>query len=88
MRVIIRGKAYRLEFVRKIEGDALGMCDAPNVSAKRIRVLERLRGEKRISTLIHEALHGALWDLDEEAVRETADDIARLLWRLGYRAEK
>ncbi len=29
--------------------------------------------------------HAALWDLDEEAVSETANAISAALWRVGYR---
>jgi len=32
-----------------------------------------------LDLVIHESLHACLWDLDEEAVTETAWDIARLL---------
>lgn len=88
MRVVIRGKSYQLQFVPKIEQDARGMCDAPTAIGKRIRVLERLRGQDRLSVLIHELLHACYWDMDEEAIHHPAEDIARILWRLGYRAEK
>jgi hypothetical protein len=88
MRAIIRGKAYMLQFVPKLEGDAHGMCDSPTSRAKRIRVLERLRDERRLEVIIHEILHACHWDLDEEAIDDSAKAIARILWRLGYRAEK
>jgi hypothetical protein len=38
-----------------------------------------------MDSLIHEILHAALWDLDEEAVTETANAISAALWRVGYR---
>jgi hypothetical protein len=38
-----------------------------------------------MDTLIHEALHCIRPELDEAAVADTATDIARLLWKLGYR---
>lgn len=38
-----------------------------------------------LETLIHEALHGCNWHAKEELVENTAKDVARLLWRLGYR---
>lgn len=88
MRVVIRNKAYQLQFVPKIEQGAKGMCDAPSAAAKRIRVLERLKGQDRLETIIHELLHACYWDMDEEAIHHPAEDIARVLWRLGYRAEK
>jgi len=44
-----------------------------------------LVGERRLEVLIHEMLHACYWDLDEEAIDITARDIARVLFRLGYR---
>ena len=37
--------------------------------------------------ILHEALHAALWDLDEQAVDEISTDAGRLLWRLDWRKE-
>jgi len=88
MRVVIRNKAYQFQFVPKIEQGAKGMCDSPSAAGKRIRVLERLSGQDRLETIIHEILHACYWDMDEEAIHHPAADIARILWRLGYRAEK
>lgn len=39
-----------------------------------------------LETLIHESLHACNWKASEENVTQTAHDIARFLWRLGYRA--
>jgi hypothetical protein len=38
-----------------------------------------------MDSIIHEVLHAALWDLDEEAVHTTANAISEALWKLGYR---
>lgn len=38
-----------------------------------------------MEVFIHEALHACIWDLDEETVYSTAEDISKFLWRLGYR---
>lgn len=62
-----------------------GSCDAPSLPNKTIRVRPSLKGRVELDTHIHEMLHACLWDLDEEAVCESAEDIARALWRLGYR---
>jgi hypothetical protein len=32
-------------------------------------------------------LHAAMPDLDEDAIYETASDLAKVLWDLGYRGE-
>lgn len=41
-----------------------------------------------LETVIHEALHSCSWHAKEEKVEVTARDIARFLWRLGYRVRK
>jgi hypothetical protein len=38
-----------------------------------------------MEVFIHEALHAAYWDIDEDAINEAGRDIARMLHRLGYR---
>ena len=38
-----------------------------------------------LETVIHEALHACNWPAKEGEVTVTAHDIARFLWRLGYR---
>jgi hypothetical protein len=81
MRVRIRGKYYTLRFGRPMPGSD-GHADP---QAKEIVVSSRLRGERKMDVLIHELLHFAHWDLDEAAIEETASDIAKILWRLGYR---
>ncbi len=36
-----------------------------------------------LEVLIHEALHGCFWDMDENSIAETGDSIARFLKKLG-----
>jgi len=36
-------------------------------------------------TLLHECLHASNWDRTEKVIDRTAEDIGKLLWRLGYR---
>jgi hypothetical protein len=83
----IRGKRYKIEFVnsRDLPKDSIGICDNPANKGKKIRVYKHLPAKKLLDTLIHELLHSAFFDLDEEAILETATDITNLLWRLGYR---
>lgn len=79
-----RGKRWRLievDHSPRVGGD----CEAPHIKGKVIRISRRVHGPQRLTYLLHEALHACLWDLDEEAVTETANDVARLLWRVGYR---
>ena len=77
----LRGKVWELIY---IEMEDLGLCDAPDRRSKKIKINKQLSGRIKLEIIIHEALHACAWDLDEEAVSETAKDISRLLWREGY----
>lgn len=47
-----------------------------------------LKTKAGLETAIHEALHACSWKSSEEKVAQTAKDIARFLWRLGFRRRK
>lgn len=84
MQVTLRGK--RWEFTRPRMAD-WGQCEPVDRLAKRIRVHRDLTGIDELDTILHELLHAVLWDLSEETVEECGTDIARVLWKLGYRRE-
>ena len=81
MRIRLRDKYFRLDFER-LPADADGLCD---FHGRSIKIRKSLRGERKIEVVIHELLHGCHWDLDEQAITETAEDLARVLYRRGYR---
>lgn len=81
MRCRLRGKYYRLTF-QKMKRPFMGLCDW---TSKTITIADRLTGESELDTILHELLHACQPDLAEDTVDETATDIARILWRLGYR---
>lgn len=85
MKLKMRGKVWTLERKRLKELD--GQCDPPNLPNKRIFIHAGLRGEKELDAIIHELTHAAHWDLDEPAVDEFSTDLARILWRMGYRKQ-
>ena len=62
-------------------GKKLGDCDAPQTKNKQIRILSSLEGQEKLRVLLHEFLHAALWDLDEEVIEEISSDAARLIWK-------
>lgn len=63
-----------------------GACDPPNLKGKGIHLRKGLRGERHLEVAIHELLHALEWKWDEDAVvKPAARDIARALYRLGYR---
>ena len=75
----IRGRMYDVVEVRNLKAD--GECDPPTQAGKQIRIASRCNGVRRLVVLLHEGLHAALWDLDEEAVTEIAEDLGRMIWR-------
>jgi len=82
-----RGRRYNIRFDRStLKRKELGICDAPTAGKnKTIVIRPNLPGRDRLDTIVHEALHACYWDMDEVAIDEAATDIAKLLWRLGYR---
>jgi hypothetical protein len=94
MRVTIFGKRWNLRFVPASElprpRDRDGDCVVPATPADRMpyremRIYDKLRGEERLITLIHEFDHAADPEKREEWVEHHSADLARMLWRLGYR---
>lgn len=80
--VMIRGARWAWVVTRIRVREDRGYCDAQR---RAITIDARLRDEERLEVEIHELAHAAWPDLDEEAVYEGCRDIARALWRLGYR---
>lgn len=51
---------------------------------RRLNIDPRLAGIRLLDIVIHEVLHAALPDLDEDAVNETAWAAARLAWKFRH----
>lgn len=85
MRILLRGKSWKLSFAPLKQLD--GFCDDPTTRRKRIQVSSALTEPRTLEVLIHEMLHACSWDTAEEAVDESARDIAAVLWKLGYRRQ-
>jgi hypothetical protein len=83
MKFSFRGNTYKI-LQKKLKG-LWGNTDSPNTPNAKMRFNPDQDGKQLLNTLIHEPLHACLWDLDEDAVRETADDISAFLWKMGYR---
>lgn len=86
VRITLLGKRWNLRFVPLVKND--GDCDSPNTPGKEIRIDNRLSGERLLEILIHECRHAADWSRDEEFIAQEAKDMARVLWKLGYRREE
>lgn len=75
------GRKYHI-----IVDDLDGNCDT---DTKLWLIIERdLRERVGLETVIHESLHACAWSASEKKVSQTAKDIARFLWRLGFRCGK
>jgi hypothetical protein len=72
------GKRWRVEWVEGLP--ELGYCEKADKVDKRVLLDSRLRGQKLVEVLVHECTHAAFWHLDEEFVREFADEIAKALF--------
>ena len=87
MRIQVQGKYWNLKFVRINSEKQIGHCDSPELPNRTIKIDNRLKGEEKLEVIVHELLHAAGWHIDEEFVEQFGIDVARVLWRLGYREQ-
>ena len=80
MKLRINGKKWTIQDTR-----IQGLCSP---AERLIDIDPRLRTRKRCEIILHEVLHALGADLDEATVRSWAKDLARALWRDGYRRHK
>jgi hypothetical protein len=86
MRVRLGGRYWELRFVPNLRN--AGEVDfGMNLESRIIRVRLGQSAEDMLDTIVHEALHASRPELDEDAVTKTANDVSRLLYRLGYRRQ-
>jgi hypothetical protein len=74
------GKKYDIDICGKLDGFA--SQGGKNETMMIFCDLDTFTG---LETLIHEALHACNWKAKEPEVLQTGKDIARFLWRVGYR---
>ncbi len=87
MRVTILGKRYDLVFRHQMRKH-LGLCDSPQGRDKKIKIDSKLSGQEKLNVLIHEVFHAGNWHCDESHTEAFATDLARILWKLGYRGPR
>jgi hypothetical protein len=86
MRVTILRKRWTLYF-KKMRAH-WGLADRPSTPGKEIHIDPRHPSDADLlETVVHEILHCALPQWDEESVDRLGKDMARILTRLGYRRE-
>ena len=79
------GKNWRIVRDNKLAKGTYGYCEPPDHKGKRIKLPINLEERELLTYAIHEALHACCWWMSEEWVHPAATDIARFLWRLGFR---
>lgn len=84
-KIVIRSRPYTILTRRMKKFD--GLCDHPATPYPEIWIHSSLKGESMVDCLIHECLHAAMPDMCEETITQTASDLAKILWQLGYRNE-
>lgn len=80
-----RGKRYRIRRVPRLAAD--GDIDDPYTQNKVLRIQMGLSALRELEVALHESFHACFWLLDETVITQSSEDIARFLWRLGYRRE-
>lgn len=88
-RVLIRGKQWRVGQANLRNNGVRGLC----MTAKKTGLPNLIvicsampkRGPMRLRTAIHETIHAAMPKATERQVEQTADTIAKVLVKLGYR---
>ena len=72
----------------KVVERKLGRIGAYGVATKSANLIEldpRMSERRRLTILVHEALHLARWDMTEREVTAIAPKIGKVLWQQGYR---
>lgn len=63
-----------------------GMADSPRATGPNLIINSEVENTRKfLETAIHESLHCCSFAKSEELVTQSAHDIARFLWRLGWR---
>lgn len=86
----INGQRWTLKFSR-LRGSAAGWAYLPDSKnpglPRKILIDSRLKGRMLLETTTHELLHVCFPTVSEEHITESARDIARVLWNLGWRLD-
>ena len=87
----LAGVKWLLRFTR-LRGNAAGWAYLPDRKnpqlERKILIDERLKNRPRLETIVHECLHALYPTVSEEHITESARDLARVLWSLGYREQE
>ena len=81
------GKRFKIVW-RVLDKENHGKCDDPSERRKNIFIGPNLEEKDLLETALHEGLHAAFFSIDEPHVDRAAEDIASLLWRMGFRLQE
>lgn len=84
---VFREKKFSLHW-QKPDSKSHGQCDHRDSVGKRMFIAPNLSELELLETALHEPLHACYPDLDEDSVDVGAADMARFLWRMGFRLTK
>ena len=79
-----RGQAFDVTFTEDVDG----LCVKPNHPKGEVLLFTERPPKQFLESAIHEAMHAMNWSIPEDVILERAHELARWLWRLGYRREK
>ena len=88
MQIIIKGEKWGVIYCPLSEipvqdGKAvLGLCDYEN---KTLFIADSIKGESKLQVIAHETIHAIKKSLTEKEVDAIAVNVAKVLWKIGYR---
>ena len=78
------GRLYKIAMTGPIDG----MTDTYSLNERIMVISSEPYTKSELETAVHESLHASNWAASEEVVTRVGRDVARFLWRLGYRRQK
>ena len=78
-----RGKRFDVTFTEDVDG----LCVTQNNRRGEVLLFTERPPKVFLESAIHEAMHAMNWSISEDVIAERARDLARFLWRLGYRRQ-
>ena len=79
-----RGERFDVTFTEDIDG----LCVAQHNRRGEVLLFTERPPKVFLETALHEALHAMNWSIPEAVIKERAAELARWLWRLGYRRQQ
>jgi len=81
-----RGKRWRLvDTGSSADAQGGGDCQGPHIRNRTMMIPISGGTKYDLEVILHEARHACDWDACEEAVQESSEATAALLWELGWR---